>query len=62
MHIHSPHPLHTYVNSTSRDYTTVCQQLRFLPKPLPLREGIQWQNSNVPADVTIQRQEKYEKP
>lgn len=40
MHIHSPHPLHTYVNSTSRDYTTLCQQLPFLPKPLPLEKTL----------------------
>lgn len=44
---------------------TSCQHkhLEFsFQKHLPLRKSIQWQNSNIPADATIQRKEKYEKP
>lgn len=50
-----PVPPPPYINSKSRDYT-ICIKFQFLPKHLPLKESIQWQNSNVPADVTIQRE------
>lgn len=61
--MHSPLslPHHIYILSLGI-ILKLCQQFQFLPKHLPLRESFQWQNSNVPADVTIQQKQKYEKP